>query len=82
MAGLTAPPRGQDPGEGRGRGCWAQGDPAPSCRFAGGLWGRDIGGVGGLLNAEVPGLTGPTRPGLEVGWAAGGRGLHAKGGAS
>ena len=36
MAGLLiAPPRGRDPGEGRGWGCWALGDPAPSY-FAGG----------------------------------------------
>lgn len=34
---LIAPPRGQDPGEGRGRGCWAQRDPAPACPFVG--WG-------------------------------------------
>lgn len=39
---LTAPPRGQDPSEGRGRGCGAQRDPAPSGRFAG--WGLARGG--------------------------------------
>ena len=42
---LIAPPRGQDPGEGRGRGCGAQRGPAPSCRFAG--WG--LGYRGGAL---------------------------------
>lgn len=46
---LIAPPRGQDPGEGRGRGCGRRGTPPPPVVLRVGLllWGRDIGAVGG-----------------------------------
>lgn len=77
---LIAPPRGQDPGEGRGRGCGAPRDPAPSCRFAG--WGLGCGGGAlarwaGLLKRSVPegawALVRTGSPGPEVGTARSGR---------
>lgn len=61
---LTAPPRGQDPGEGRGRGCGAQWDPAPSYRFTG--WGLACGGGALARGAGLLKWTGPV--GLRLWW--------------